>query len=447
MNPKKIILGGIAEHGRYYREQWQEGTIITLAGDDTFKIPTVRYTRMVEDAIAYRNYSIMAPVIKSDAEINWRDGSLFRTFPMSLHPLAMPLAIDAPFVLNPDRSGVQYGPYEDEESRDIPPNQWNTEVCERLFEKGGVFEECLLWVRTIDGIRMDKYVKEESIVLFSDQNNSDGHGNTWIPKPDISGDCCHKYPIFHLFARPDAYVSFKEARMVNRDLFNWPLLDQFFALMIGSDYEDHVLSEIYIGSPLFKAKSIEKEGFAESLNTYLDAVEDVTAIDSPEMYAFVENQLYPYLKDNEKSILSVDSEAFTKMRIYFSRLQDDNQIRVIRENGADKNIHWCHSDKETPPTSINRYRVLESSPVNIGIIKSIADQALKARELYIRFGEKNLQITVKNSCKTWDAMRDLLEAAYHFGYSTDGLQMPYLNKYLKLPTSNDVLNIEKSMLY
>ena len=63
----KEILAGVAKDGVYYMEQMQEGEITTLTGDGkSFNIPLIRYTRMVEDNENYRNYSIIAPVIRSD---------------------------------------------------------------------------------------------------------------------------------------------------------------------------------------------------------------------------------------------------------------------------------------------------------------------------------------------------------------------------------------------
>ena len=316
----KEVLAGIAKDGIYFMEQMQEGVITTLTGDDSFDIPIIRYTRMVEDDNAYRNYSVIAPVIKSDTGIKWQGGALFRTFPMSLHPIKMPIAIDAPFILNPDRSGIQYSPYKDEEGQQIGANTWNTEVANRLFEEGGVFESFFLWLRTLEGIRADCYMRQEAIMLFEDRNNSDGHGNTWIPKRDLSS-ICHRYPVFRLYAKRENYVSYNNARIVNKDLFMWPCVESFFTCMMGKSYQNCILSDLYIGSDLFRAKPIVESGFAEAMNDYIDIVEDHIGLENEKIILFFNKQLYPYLKANTTLITRTDGDAFKKMRIYLSRLK------------------------------------------------------------------------------------------------------------------------------
>ena len=423
----KEVLAGIAKDGIYYEEQMQEGVITTLTGDDSFDIPIIRYTRMVEDDLAYRNYSIIAPVIKSDTVTKWQGGALFRTFPMSLHPIKMPMAIDAPFILNPDRSGIQYSPYKDEEGQQIGANTWNTEVANRLFEDGGVFEAFFLWLRTLEGIRVDCYMKQEAIMLFEDRNNSDGHGNTWIPIRDISS-ICHGYPVFHLFARYEDFVSYNDARIVNKDLFMWPCAGNFFRCMMGNSYQNCILSDIYIGSTLFRAKPIVESGFTKAMNDYIDIVEDHIGLESEEIIVFFNKQLYPYLKANATLITRTDGDAFKKMRIYLSRVKSKNAILTVREAQSD-NIKWFHSDDGDPHVSINRYRVYESSPVNMSMISDEAEKILGKYTLYDYFGEGN-QYAVASNCHTWQDAKDYIEAILHFGYRIDHLKVACLGKYV-----------------
>ena len=142
LNPTKEILAGIANRGIFYREQLQFGKFSILSDDGENEmpdIPAVRYTRMVEDERAYRNYSIFAPLLTSGQTRNWTSGSLFRTFTLAMHPIDMPFAIDAPFVLYADRSRIQYNPHRsDEEADEVPANVRNTAVIQELFGQEGV---------------------------------------------------------------------------------------------------------------------------------------------------------------------------------------------------------------------------------------------------------------------------------------------------------------------
>ncbi|MBR1495366.1 MAG: hypothetical protein IJ601_10020 [Acidaminococcaceae bacterium] len=426
--PDKMVLSGIAKDGIYYREQTQSGKISTLSEDGKdVEIPLVRFTRMVEDDESYRNYSIIAPLIRNDSAVSWKGGALFRTFPLSLHPLNLPVAIDAPFILNPDRSGIQYSPYKDAEEQSGPANKWNGQVVERLFEKGGIFESFLLWLRSLEGIRTDRYLSKDATVLFDDARNSDGHGNHWIPHMDI-GKLYFTYPLFRLFANDKGYVSLDDAKIVNRELYRWPCAEMLFTFMIGEHYREQLLSDLYIGSPLFQSCSIVGHGFADSMNSYLDIVERELGLESEQMAAFVNGQLYPYLKNNYKLISQKEENAFDKLCIYFSKITEQGNVSIRREAHTE-HIKWYHAPDGNAPLSINKYRVFESSPVNINLIHEITTQTLGTKSLYIDFGERNQRIIAKN-LKTWDAIRDYIEAVCHFGFSSDTLHFEHLQKYV-----------------
>lgn len=423
----KALLGGIAKDGIYYSEQLQEGEITTISVDDVyFSIPLIRYTRMIEDEAAYRNYSIIAPLITSDSRTNWHGGALFRTFPMSLHPISVPMAIDAPFILNSDRSGVQYSPYNDEEGQSVLANEWNTTVIKKLFDKNGVFEFFFLWLRSFEKIRIDRYMSSKEIMLFNDMNNSDGHGKTWVPAVDISA-LYKKYPVFRLFAKQEGYVSYNDAVIVNRNLFSWPCVDSFFLFMLGEEYKDHIVSDCYIGSHLFSAKPIINAGFADSMNRYLDKVELELGHDFGKMSAFFNTQLYPYLKDNKILLNQKAPDAFRQMRIYLSKIKQKNDYTIVREALSDSVI-WLYSENETAPLSINRYRVFESSPANLNILGEPI-KSITAGSIHDYFGPENQHNAVR-SFRDWEVARDYIEAAYHFGYSTEALKIGCLKNYV-----------------
>lgn len=420
IDKEKKLFAGIANNGKYYEEQFQEGYIKTYYNKENVKIPVVRYTRMIEDADAYRNYSIMSPVLKEENKIDWKTGALFRTFPMSLHTLNMPISIDAPFELNPDRSGIQY---RDEKNDKNNASEWNNEVSNNVFSNGGVIESFLLWIRNIKNIRMDKYISSEQIILFNDGANSDGHGKYWVEKVDLT-DICRNIPIFKLFAKNDDFVSFNNAKVVDKELFNWPYADELFSQVIGSEYKNNILSDIYSGSPLFDSVEIIKNGFSDGINTYLDILESKIGVNSQSMYNFVNNNLYPFLKSKEQIITREEPNAFQNMKIYFSTLQEGDKTHIVRED-YHENIKWIHDKKER--NSICNYRVIESSPVDMTIIEPIIKSKLRIKELYLYLGKENINSTAK-SCASWNEAFSLIEAAYYYGEETNTLKFSCFNK-------------------
>lgn len=423
IDSNKIILAGIAKDGNFYKEQFQEGYIKAHSSTTSIDIPVVRFTRMIEDAKAYRNYSVMAPVLRNNKEIVWENGSLFRTFPMSLHAFDMPLAIDAPFELNPDRSGIQY---RDEKQDGINASDWNSEVTENLFSDGGVYETFLYWLREIDEVRMDKYIRKDSIILFEDRNNLDVSGNNWVQKIDISEES-HHIPVFKLFANEKKYVSYDDAQIVNKDLFNWPQIKVLFSFIMGEDFENKIISKKYVGSSLFTANPIVRKGFSEEINKYLDLIEIVLGRDSSIMYDFVNKQLYPFLMSNYKLLTNTEVDAFKDMCIYFSTIKNGKTEEIVRER-YDGSTVWIY-DEKGKHTSINKYRVYESSPVDTSIIKKAIDDYLKIRKIEIDFASNNIN-KVAAKCKNWSEAKDFIEAALHFGVDINSLSFACLDKYV-----------------
>lgn len=422
INKSKTILAGISSTGVYYQDHYQEGIILAKSATEQLEVPVVRYTRMIEDQTAYRNYSIIAPILNNDTKTKWEQGALFRTFPMSLHGFNMPISIDAPFELNPDRSGIQY---RDEKTDSINASEWNSFVSNNVFKVDGVLEKFFLWIRSIDGIRMDKYIRSQDIILFEDSNNSDGHGKDWVNKINI-GSISRDYPVFRLFADNNKFTSLNNAEIVHKDLFTWPCLETLFKSIIGEDYQDRIISDMYVGSRLFRQSRINKAGFADAINMYLDIVESELAVDSQEMFDFVNKSLYPFLLGNMASIRKADEDAFKNMKIYFSVLHvGDNDI-VVREN-IDSNIKWLWDDKKH--TSINRYRIINSSPVDMSGLKKIIEEYFCVRKIDICFAPNNINKMARN-CKCWKDACELIEAAYHFGCDVSRLSFECLDNYV-----------------
>lgn len=428
LNPSKEVLAGIASEGLYYREQLQFGTFSIMSDDGVDEIPdipAVRYTRMVEDERAYRNYSVFAPLLTSDEKRNWTAGSLFRTFTLAMHPIGMPFAIDAPFVLYADRSRIQYNPHRsDEEADDVPANMRNTAIVNELFGEEGVLPSFLEWLRSYDNIRMDRYIDPKAEKLFADQNNSDEHGGNWVPVTSISSCVCG-VPIFRLMSNPEGFVSRDDAMMVTRDLFEWPEPEMLLSLLLGEDYGRRVVSAIYAESSIFSSGSVVRKGFTDSLNRYLDAIEDV--LDSTEFITFFDAHLYPFLASNRRIISHKERLAFDNLCIYLSSVQFLDGVHILREPHLPQ-VRWVHSDVVPAPRSICGYRVFESSPANLEIIGDIASEILGSDTVEDVFGDEGFAST-SGSCKSWEDAKNLIVGMRHFGYQTEGCWLPVLEHY------------------
>lgn len=430
-DPQKTILAGIARDDGYFREQLQRGTIEVFA-DEVFgdsperTIPIIRFTRMVEDEASYRNYSVIAPLITEAQGGGYEGGALFRTLPLPNHRIAMPLAIDAPFVLELHRGGIEYSPDENSAESAVPPNVWNTEVASNLFDSDGVLEAFLLSIREVDGIRMDRYVCKESVMLFDDATNRDSHGGDFVPRRDLNA-LFHSIPILRSFSDPVRYVSVSNATILNRDMLEWPCLDSLLPKLLRHGFEQRLVSPIYADGSTVKREVIEGSRLVDAVGVHLDDIEENLGLATA--VRFSEEHLYPFLSSRQAGRYKIDRRLLERLRIFYATLQDGDSTIVIRESFADGSI-WLHA---TGPgiTSINRYRIFESSPANLEGIDSIVRDLWGHESIDQHFNADNL-VSLTQGCVDWADARDTIEAACHFGYGAAliGLRIEALEKYV-----------------
>lgn len=428
---RKALLAGIRHEGRYRIDQIQRG-VIEVCADEAFgqsselPIPVIRYTRMIEDGDSYRNYSIMAPVLAQGGRTEFEEGSLFRTFPLPMHRIAMPVAIDAPFVLKLERDGIEYSPGEGAEGSTIPPNIWNSSVAANLFDPKGVLESFLLALRQVEGIRMDRYIRRDAIPLFSDPRNQDAFGNAHVPKRDLN-DLCHAVPVFTLHADHDEFVSYDVGRTIPRDLYSWPASDAILSRLLRTGYENRLVDERYSDGGLIRKEPIDSARLPDALNSYLDALE---ADGGPRAtLGFASGHLYPFLRGRTWANDESKRRCLERLRVFYSTVCVGDKTAVIRESLLDGGV-WLHCDDGEPIDSINRYRVFESSPADMRLIDDIVRFLWERETVGEHFCAEGLSLRV-GEYGGWDEVRDLVEAAYHFGHgdALSGLRIPALERY------------------
>lgn len=404
---EKTILAGIKKENdekvTYYRKHYEEGIIRITSNIEKEKrdIPVVRYTEMVEHEKAYYNYSIIAPILKRDSssdsseeektEMVYEKGCLFRTFPLKVHDINIPLAIDAPFELNDARTGLQYA-YVDKE-KEIDATEWNKAVNNKLFgDDNGDDARCVLEnfyekLREIDDIWIDKYVPKEECILYYEDDNK--HGNI-IPTRDIQ-EIISKYKIYKIFRYDEVrnninsdsieeteyttdgcYVNINDARTLPEECYKWEcpevLLESF------SDDEDaKLISDIYIKDMKCRGKYLDllDNTFVDSINKYLDKLYPLTEKENENKdEAFFENiediSKYEKLFVNVSTFIR-DNYAYLKdkhlgdLRLFYFRWNNGEYFRgralpevlwIYNPKGEYKSflqircIGWDEKDKE-----------------------------------------------------------------------------------------------------
>ena len=387
---------------------------------------------MVEDETSYRNYSVIAPVIAEARGDGYEGGALFRTLPLPNHQIAMPLAIDAPFVLELNRRGIEYSPDENSVETAVPPNVWNAEVASNLFDSGGVLEAFLLSIRKV----MDRYVTKESVMLFDDATNRDSHGGDFVPRRDVNA-LFHSIPILRSFSDPNKYISVSNATILDRDMHEWPCLDSLLPRLLHRGYERRLVSPLYADGSTVKRERIEGFRLVDAVGAHLDDIEDRLGLASA--LRFSEDHLYPFLSSRQAGRYKMDRQLLERLRIFYATLQDRDSTTVIRESFADGSI-WLHA---TDPgiTSINRYRIFESSPASLEGIGGIV-RDLWGHESIDRYFDADNLVSVAQDCDDWVDVRDMIEATCHFGCLTalTGLHIATLEGYVLSETLDPDFN-------
>ena len=375
----KKKLSCIFYNGKLYEKEIADCTVLISENDKQLQISALRLSvnRCINGI--RRIFSVIAPVIKDDSDSVFSEGALFRTFSLSDNTFAIPLAIDAPFELNQKRSGVLY-------SR----SEYNTLVSDTLF----LGEECVvkqffMLLRGIEGVRIEFYLRSEKAEIFRNDDNKD------LMEIVKIGKQLRALPLFRIKSDNVGYVSYSEAKIFEKEIYNWPQFDYLATMLLGTKNVNRVIMPIYNIKPNV---TIVTGNVVSTLNKYLDIVEKEYGVDSDNMFNFVNSYLYPFIQKNREFI---GEERLKSIRFLFSRVYTSSGIIVKRESYADIGAeNWFHSKDTTP--SINKFRIWESSPVDTSIINDVIN-SFRSQDISLlgkKFGNN----------AAWQDIKDYIEA-------------------------------------
>ena len=395
----KKKLSCIFYNGNLYEKEIADCTVLISENDEQLQIRALRLSvnRCVNGIL--RIFSVIAPVIKDDSDSVFSEGALFRTFSLSDNTFAIPIAIDAPFELNQKRSGVLYS-----------SSEYNTLVSDTLFSgEECVVEQFFMSLRCIEGVRIEFYLRSEKAEIFRNDDNKEFMEIVKIGKQ------LRTLPLFRIKSEEVGYVSYSEAKIFDKEIYNWPQFDYLATMILGTENAGRVIMPIYAIKPNV---SIVTRDIESILNSYLDTVEKEFGVDSDNMYDFVNSYLYPFIQKNRESI---GEERLKSIRFLFSRVYTSSGVIVKRESYADIGAgNWFHSDNIT--LSINRFRVWESSPVDTSIINDVI-KSFRIQRISL-IGKK----LGKNA--KWNDIKDYIEAIGFYHLSIDPVSVGLLESVL-----------------
>ena len=408
------ILSGIFSNEQYYHRQYASFNIrIESSTGKTIVVPCLRETQMSLLDSKYRALSIVAPIMKTDGGNTWRTGSLFRTFQMIDNTFDLPFAIDAPFELNTARRGIEY--------TDLTgARTFNRKIIAILFGDGAIGQEntlltdFMLYLRKIEGIRIDLYFNKAETILFANDANKNTSGKRLIPEVNLS-KILRKLPVFALYGEA-GYAPLEGVTSVVPELFNWLDAKEYLNLFI-SQKDVKLADVIYADSRVLRHLDTVELTFAECVNGYLDILEQRYGIDNTSYLSFVGEWLYPFLKNHYDKLKK--NKSYNTLKVFFSRLKTVNGELIVRETCLNG---WWFNYSGINNLSMGHYRIFESSPVDLTPLRPVIMDMADLKDLGDEFDIKNLQKSSKIKCTTWEATKEYLEALrYYYGYQQEDL--------------------------
>lgn len=404
------VLSAVCHNGSIVDFEWANMTINICddKGQDKH-VECVRYTKSINVEGYWRVFSIIAPILTSNKN-EWCGGGLFRTFPVLNHEYKMPIAIDAPYELNSSRQGVDYN-----------KNRFNSIVSKLLFGKDGVFETFMHRLKHIEDIYIDLYFDRNNNTIFDDTNNK-----TSFEIIDLN--CLlEQYELFPSFIDEKTYLSYKELICVESEFFSWPETEDLMQRLLG-DRLNWLVANKYMKSRylLSKRNSVFDTTFCHKLNGYLDYMDNKFGAESQEFIGFLENCLYPFVKENAEVINNCN--GFEEIKMYVYRCWKNGSEVIVRSSKDSQQI-WIEGASHK--VSVGKYILVESL---IASIESIYDVIKIFNHIILIDEEFNVTNLMKKETNKevddWESARQVIEAALYYGCSLDGVKFDCLDDYV-----------------
>lgn len=435
--PEGVILSGIKNNGKFYQGATElqrleyRGKSIAEASIDCIKT-----TYMVKCAGKYRNISFMAPVMREDEPQVWARGSLFRTFPLFDEAFSLPVAIDVPFELSDDRRDLEFADIRNARAFNL---QLRAIVFGESKNNWSLLEQFYLSLRNIPSLRIDYYLPNQSVVLFTSLQNMGQNKERLIPTCDLQ-PILVSLPLLLPLEKGTGFVTLQKAKVADAQLFSWPYIE--LLLEKYSKTEKFVLvSGKYKGSKVVKRLdlSISSGTFAQNLTSYLDIVEKKLGIDSPAFFSFMENDVYKFLISQKE--FQKKEQLWRKLPIYICWVKTDSGVQTQRCDG--EGYKWRTAKNLKNNLSMAEFRTIESSPVDIDkIYRFIKGQnALNIQSLDVDFSSGALAARAKK-CEHLGQALLFIESAKYYGYELQDITLPALKKY----AVSDVYDSEVNLL-
>lgn len=387
------LVSGIINEGKYYKSLYSKiELIIKMTGKEDLHINSIRLSLMEEVVGEARLITFTSPVICENDKDVFVGGALYRTFPLNENVFRIPIAINAPYVVNSGRSAIVYG-----------YNKINNRINQVVF--GEAFSEFYSIIREIPNIAIDQYIYEKDT-----KNSSLFDNNSFVETVNLEM-ITRSQPILRLYSQK-GFVSCNQARVLIHDCYKWYQPAMLAAIFTDNKY-DYLVEEKYtsrrIGASRINMVNVE---FHQHINSYIAYC---IQYNPDNIWNILQIMILPFISsvyDRLMSAYHADSkdELLKQMKVFAYTDYKGN----YRLESAQDGIIWM---KNCPNrfNSFGVFRVLSTAPVRytdemLGWMSRI----INIQDFSEVFKEENIKL---DSINSWDELKKWIEMLIYYHIS------------------------------
>lgn len=400
----KRVVSGIRHNNRFSESCYQtEGISLIEDGKDILNTRALRFTLMAVLANETRAISCVAPISNRSDQLHFKTGGLFRTLPLSVNRINIPLALNGPFATDGGRTKVL----------DTEPKN-NSRVISIIESR--IIPSVFALLKTIEDIAIEDYIPRYSDVLFK--------GYEQIGELDIK-EIVYRQPILLLYNGKD-YISPGEARKLPDSIYSWPYPD-VLARAFLQDADNCLVSDQYTEN-LINISEIRllSSDFVENLNRYTDGL---WQIDSISLCNTLNKKILPFITEHYDELRRIyraekTPEDLKSLQVFVFEFADGSMVL----ESANEQAIWL-KDCPIQYASYGNYRSLNHTHVNY-----TENQMKWMNELHdiVSFIDAfNKDDFAPTSIENWEEAGTLIETLLYFGIERQfRFTIPYLKKCL-----------------
>lgn len=380
------VISGIKYKGNYVQKVLNDIVITIYHNNDKGRIEAKQLSMMFDATTEFKIASVIVPIMLEKGNV-FTKGSLYRTLPLEENDYCVPLAINAPFLVDVGRKKV------DDNKKDVTM-LWINNIFDELLPN--IYNE----IKKIDGINICKYYAlKDNNILFGEKCYK-------LTKEFNINECIRSYPILKCYDNNE-YVCADQAIVLPKKCYKWENvkeLKESFCKDENLKLVDGIYNEKELG---LESIHIITEHFCEDMNDYLNKISQNVQC------GFIGHYIYPYIiEERDKIIKEIgDKSKLKNIKMFIFTMYDGS---VVREEISDENIYL--KDLPNNQYSIGIYRSFNNTAIKYTkeMFNLLDELGVKTNKLEDVFSSKKINEFKFNS---WKEASAFITAIVYYGYT------------------------------